>query len=139
MSPSDGIKKKKKKSSLRLLRDIILDVSFCVISTESPGLFVAHVPVILNGNREMPYRTLTLRGELLAPSLTFYPDSIRLMPVPLSTKVSVNFNITARGYRRYSTHRIIIQFVFFSYSYSFFLIVSSTYCCNFSAKGATSL
>lgn len=139
MSPSDGIKKKKKKSSLRLLRDIILDVSFCLISTESPGLFVAYVPVILNGNREMPYRTLTLRGELLAPSLTFDPDSIRLMPVPLSTKVSVNFNITARGYRRYSTHRIIIQFVFFSYSYSFFLIVSSTYYCNFSAKGATSL
>ena len=93
VSPSDGIKKKKK-SSLRLLRDIILDVSFCLISTESPGLFVAHVPVILNGNREMPYRTLTLRGELLAPSLTFDPDSIRLMPVPLSTKVSVNFNIT---------------------------------------------
>lgn len=138
MSPIDGIKKKKK-SSLRLLRDIILDVSFCLISTESPGLFVAHVPVILNGNREMPYRTLTLRGELLAPSLTFDPDSIRLMPVPLSTKVSVNFNITARGYRRYSTHRIIIQFVFFSYSYSFFPIVSSTYCYNFSAKGPTSL
>ena len=100
---------------------------------------MAHVPVILNGNREMPYRTLTLRGELLAPSLTFDPDSIRLMPVPLSTKVSVNFNITARGYRRYSTHRIIIQFVFFSYSYSFFPIVSSTYCYNFSAKGPTSL
>lgn len=73
-----------------------------LFTPQSPGLFVAHVPVILNGNREMPYRTLTLRGELLAPSLTFDPDSIRLMPVPLSTKVSVNFNITARGYRRAS-------------------------------------
>ncbi|PFX34680.1 Calponin-likey domain-containing protein 2 [Stylophora pistillata] len=73
-----------------------------LFTPQSPGLFVAHVPVILNGSRDIPYRTLTLRGELLAPSLAFDPESIRLMPVPLNTKVSVNFNITARGYRRAS-------------------------------------
>lgn len=69
-------------------------------STECPGLFVAHVPVILNGNRESPYRTLTLKGELLAPNLKFDPECLRLMPVPLGTPVSADLNIVARGYRR---------------------------------------
>lgn len=68
----------------------------------SPGLFVVHVPVILNGNRDVPYRTLTLKGELLAPNLKFDPECLRLTPVPLNTQVSVNFNIIARGYRRAS-------------------------------------
>lgn len=67
-----------------------------------PGLFVAHVPVILNGNRDSPYRTLTLKGELLAPNLRFDPACLKLMPVPLGTPVSVDFNIIARGYRRSS-------------------------------------
>ena len=69
-------------------------------STECPGLFVAHVPVILNGNRDSPYRTLTLKGELLAPNLKFDPECLRLMPVPLGTPVSADLNIVARGYRR---------------------------------------
>lgn len=72
----------------------------CIVSTESPGLFEAHVPVILNGNRDSPYRTLTLKGELLAPNLKFDPECLRLTPVPLGIQVSVNFNIIARGYRR---------------------------------------
>lgn len=69
-------------------------------STGCPGLFVAHVPVILNDNRDSPYRTLTLKGELLAPNLKFDPECLRLMPVPLRTPVSADFNIVARGYRR---------------------------------------
>ena len=72
-----------------------------VFATARPGLFVAHVPVLLNGNRDSPYRTLTLKGELLAPNITFDPECLRLTPVPLGTQVSVNFNIIARGYRRY--------------------------------------
>ena len=63
-------------------------------------MFVAHVPVILNGNRDSPYRILTLKGELLSPSLKFDPEYLRLMPVPLGTPVSLDFNIIARGYRR---------------------------------------
>ena len=116
-------------------------ISFHQISTESSGLFVAHVPVILNGNRDIPYRTLTLRGELLAPNLTFDPESVRLMPVPLNTQVSVNFNIIARGYRRYVnrtehaatnrkldwTHFITLRLMFLTEC----SIVTSTvcYCC----------
>ena len=61
---------------------------------------MARVPVILNGNRDSPYRTLTLKGELQAPNLKFDPECLRLTPVPLSTQVTVNFNIIARGYRR---------------------------------------
>lgn len=62
---------------------------------------MVHVPVILNGNRDIPYRTLTLKGELLAPNLAFDPECLRLTPVPLNTEVSVNLNIIARGYRKY--------------------------------------
>ena len=65
---------------------------------------MVHVPVILNGNRDIPYRTLTLKGELLAPNLKFDPECLRLMPVPLNTQLSVNFNVIARGYRRYIKH-----------------------------------
>ena len=74
---------------------------FCTSHTGSPGLFVVHVPVILNGNRDIPYRTLTLKGELLAPNLKFDPECLRLTPVPLNTQLSVDFNVIARGYRRY--------------------------------------
>lgn len=70
-------------------------------STARPGLFVAHVPVLLNGNRDVPYRTLTLKGELLSPNIKFDPECLRLTPVPLGTQVSVDFNIIATGYRRY--------------------------------------
>ena len=73
-------------------------------------MFVAHIPVILNGNRDCTYRTLTLKGELLAPNLKFDPECLRLTPVPLGTPVSVNFNIIARGYRRYVSN--IFRFSF---------------------------
>ena len=65
-----------------------------------PGLYTTSVPVILNGNRDAPYRILQLKGELLAPSLKFEPDGILLPSVPLNTPVSTQFNIIARGYRR---------------------------------------
>lgn len=93
---------------MRLLRDIIFDVSFCLIFIESLGLFVVYVFVILNGNREMSYRILIFRGELLVLSFIFDFDSIWLMFVFFSIKVLVNFNIIVRGYRRYSIYRIII-------------------------------
>ena len=72
---------------------------------------MARVPVILNGNRDSPYRTLTLKGELLAPNLKFDPECLRLTTVPLSTQATVNFNIIARGYRRQvnSTRRCFLS------------------------------
>ena len=81
-----------------------------IVITEHPGMFVAHIPVILNGNRDCTYRTLTLKGELLAPNLKFDPECLRLTPVPLGTPVSVNFNIIARGYRRYVSNIFCFSF-----------------------------
>jgi len=81
-----------------------------IFNTEHPGMFVAHIPVILNGNRDCTYRTLTLKGELLAPNLKFDPECLRLTPVPLGTPVSVNFNIIARGYRRYVSNVFCFSF-----------------------------
>ena len=72
---------------------------FCLF-TANPGLFVAHVPVILNGDRDSSYRILELRGELLTSSLQFDPEALQLLPVPLATSVTADFYIIARGYRK---------------------------------------
>ena len=82
-------------------------VSPCIAGR--PGSYVTHVPVILNGNRDSPYRTLTLRGQLLAPNLSFDPESVQLTPVPLGTQVSADFIITARGYRKYVTVAVFLS------------------------------
>ncbi|EDO32806.1 predicted protein, partial [Nematostella vectensis] len=68
-----------------------------------PGLFIAHVPVILNDDRDHPYRIIELRGELHAPSLTFEPAVLTMTPVPLETPVTANFCIVAKGYRKTCT------------------------------------
>lgn len=73
---------------------------FSSISAAHPGLFIAHVPVLLDDNRDYPYRILELRGELRAPQLKFEPEAIVITPTPLDVPVTVDFRIVATGYRK---------------------------------------
>lgn len=73
---------------------LVVDIS------AKPGLFIAHVPVILNDNRDHPYRILELRGQLKTLQIKFEPENIAMISTPLHVPVTVDFNIVASGYRK---------------------------------------
>ncbi|XP_076799523.1 cilia- and flagella-associated protein 47-like isoform X2 [Clavelina lepadiformis] len=72
-----------------------LRVIFC---PKKVGSYVYNIPLILNDDKEKPYRHLTLNAMLQAPNITFDPLALVLTPVPLATAVYAEFNVIASGY-----------------------------------------
>lgn len=67
---------------------------------ETPKIYRAKVPVIIDGDVANPFLFLALTGELERPMVTFEPNTVMLTPVPLGVQSSAKFTLSLAGYRR---------------------------------------
>eukprot|EP00118_Oscarella_pearsei_P005218 m.23689 g.23689 ORF g.23689 m.23689 type:complete len:3175 (+) comp28516_c0_seq2:43-9567(+) len=73
-----------------------IGAAFC---PQTSGYYKASLPLHINKSNK-PYRIIDLRGNLEAPSLTFDPSRLTVMPTPLGIPMSTEFKIEASGFHR---------------------------------------